>query len=294
MHHPSVGWWAYSALIIWFAERAWRGTRWFYINGIFKEKVPNTPPRDKTLPTPHSRRSSIQSINSLFVPHPEYLEDDYDIPLIPRYSRVLTKVEALMSSPSTYVPPAGYAHAELMPGKTVRLAVFTPERRTWAPGQHFLLSIPSINKFTSHPFTAGSVCDQQSSNPAGRMLIFFIRAKAGWTKTLWDTVVALSVRGKFHCDGEGPPERSYPPDRGVLFRTFVEGPFGSIARINWTEYSSVLIVAGGSGVSFGLSVLVYLCLCMSGRDSRYLGGPPKPFSRAARVRFVWLAREFCA
>jgi hypothetical protein len=289
MHHPSVGWWAYSALIVWLAERAWRGTWWFYINGIFKQKIPNAPPRDKSSPITHSRKSSTQSGDD----RAEYHEYDYDAPLIRKHSRVPTRVESLMAPPTTYLPPAGYAHAELMPGKTIRLAVLTPECRTWAPGQHFLLSIPSINKFTSHPFTVGSVCDQQSCNPAGRILIFFIRAKAGWTKTLWDTVVALSVRNKFHCDGEAPPDGTYPPSRGILLRTFVEGPFGSVARTDWIEYSSVLIVAGGSGVSFGLSVLVYLCLCMSGRDSRFLGGPSKPFSRVSRVRFVWLAREFC-
>jgi len=298
MHHPSVGWWAYSALIIWIAERAWRGTWWFYINGVFKKKIPNTPPREKSLFTPQSTRSSLTPISLktgslLLETRSEYQEIDDDVPLVPKHSRVPTRVETLMSPPSTYIPPPGYAHAEIMPGKTIRLSVLTPECRTWAPGQHFLLSIPSINKFTSHPFTVASVCDQQTSNPAGRTLVFFVRAKAGWTKTLWDTVVALSVRDKFHCDGEEPPEGTYPPNRGVLLRTFVEGPFGSTARTDWIEHSSVLIVAGGSGVSFGLSVLVYLCLCMSGRDSRYLGGPAKPFSRVSRVRFVWLAREFC-
>lgn len=294
MHHPSVGWWAYSALIVWFAERAWRGTWWFYINGIFKRKVANSPPREVQTPrglksfSLHSRASS----NASSYKRPEYEDRDSD-PLIRRSSRVPATVESLMSPPPTFIPPAGYGHAELLPGKTIRLAILTPECRPWAPGQHFLLSIPSINKFTSHPFTVGSVCDQQSSNPSGRILIFFIRAKAGWTKTLWDTVVALSVRDKFHCDGEEPPEGTYPPSRGVLLRTFVEGPFGSVARTDWIEYSTVLLVAGGSGVSFGLSVLVYLCLCLSGRASHSLGGSSKPFSRVSRVRFVWLAREFC-
>ena len=250
MHHPSVGWWCWSTLVIWVAERVWRGAWWFWVNGIFKRKMPNA-------------------------------------------LREPTRAKTLESLPSGYVPPPGYAAAELMPGKTIRLTVLTPECRPWAPGQHFLLCIPSINKFTSHPFFAASVCDQETSNPAGRFLIFFIRAKAGWTKTLWYTVIALASRDKFHCDGEEPPQGTYPPDRGVLLRTFVEGPFGSVARTDWIEYSSVLLVAGGSGVSFALSVLVYLCLCLSGRASKYLGGQSKPLSRVSRVRFVWLAREFC-
>ena len=297
MHHLSVGWWCWSALVIWVAERAWRGTWWFWVNGIFKRQIPNAPPREKSF-NHVSRKSSISTLGlkmgaANLDSISEYSATEYEAPLLRKHSRVPTKVESLMSPPDVYVPPPGYALAELMPGKTIRLTVLTPECRPWAPGQHFLLSIPSINKFTSHPFTVGSICDQESSNPAGRVLIFFIRAKAGWTKTLWDTTVALGARDKFHCDGEEPPQGTYPPDRGVLLRTFVEGPFGSVARTDWIEYSSVLLVAGGSGVSFALSVLVYLCLCLSGRASKYLGGQSKPFSRVSRVRFVWLAREFC-
>ena len=167
MHHPSVGWWCWSTLVIWVAERVWRGAWWFWVNGIFKRKMPNA-------------------------------------------LREPTRAKTLKSLPSGYVPPPGYAAAELMPGKTIRLTVLTPECRPWAPGQHFLLCIPSINKFTSHPFFAASVCDQETSNPAGRFLIFFIRAKAGWTKTLWDTVIALASRDKWHWYGEEPPQGTYP------------------------------------------------------------------------------------
>ena len=182
MHHPSVGWWCWSALVIWVAERAWRGTWWFWVNGIFKRKMPNAPPREKSF-NHVSRKSSISTLGlkmgaANLDSISEYSATEYEALLLRKHSRVPTKVESLMSPPDTYVPPPGYALAELMPGKTIRLTVLTPECRPWAPGQHFLLSIPSINKFTSHPFTVGSICDQESSNPAGRVLIF-IRAKAG-------------------------------------------------------------------------------------------------------------------
>ena len=87
-------------------------------------------------------------------------------------------------------------------------------------------------------------------------------AKARCTKTLLDTVIALASRDKFHYDGA---EDTFPPSRGVLLRTFVEGSIGSAARTDWIEYSSVLLVACGEGVGFGLSILVYFCLCLSGR-----------------------------
>lgn len=87
----------------------------------------------------------------------------------------------------------------------------------------------------------------------------FIHVVDGWTNPFRDTDVALSVRDKFHCDGEVPPHGTYdcPSGRSVLFRTSAEGPFGPVARTDWIEHSGVLLVAGGSGVSFGPSMLVY-------------------------------------
>ena len=80
-------------------------------------------------------------------------------------------------------------------------------------------------------------------------------------------------------------------------KMYVDGPFGSLAHADWGQYATAVIVCGGSGVSFGLSVLEYLCLCMVGRDGRELGGHyggwGKPVFRTTRVRFIWLVREYC-
>ena len=77
---------------------------------------------------------------------------------------------------------------------------------------------------------------------------------------------------------------------------YVDGPFGSSSRARWGSHSTVLLVAGGSGVSFGISVLEYVCLCIAGRDGEQLGGRSSGWGRrgflTTRVRFVWLVREF--
>ncbi len=79
---------------------------------------------------------------------------------------------------------------------------------------------------------------------------------------------------------------------GVHFRTLIDGPFGSTARTRWGDYSSVLVVAGGSGVSYGDSILGYYCLCMSGRVGRYLAqGSAEVRGRQEDV--IWLVREYC-
>ncbi|EEB87413.1 hypothetical protein MPER_15238, partial [Moniliophthora perniciosa FA553] len=55
---------------------------------------------------------------------------------------------------------------------------------------------------------------------------------------------------------------------------FVDGPFGSSVRAKWGDYSTVVIFAAGSGVSFALSILEFVCLCLAGRDGKHLGGHP--------------------
>ncbi|EGN95939.1 hypothetical protein SERLA73DRAFT_185371 [Serpula lacrymans var. lacrymans S7.3] len=124
-----------------------------------------------------------------------------------------------------------------------------------------------------------------------------IRAKGGWTQDLWNAITRLTEQGLRNPPNEEPPENftgrmSY----GVLLRAYVDGPFGSSIRARWGDHSTVLIVAGGSGVSFGLSILQYICLCLSGRDGRYLGGRPGGWGKkrllTTRVRFIWLVREY--
>ncbi|KAL5511241.1 hypothetical protein ACEPAH_4456 [Sanghuangporus vaninii] len=226
-----------------------------------------------------------------------------------------------------YVPPPGFALASLLPGRTIRLRLVTPGYQTWAPGQHFLIGIPAVSRFTTHPFSVASVCDEQAAlhaDPdtasedgngnvkkrvvraeAGREVVFFVRAKKGWTKRLWDLVSSLQAQGLASAPGEDLPEGYSPPlaqdsrTRGVVLRALVDGPFGTAGRTKWGKYSSVFIVAGGSGVAFGLSVLEYVCLCIAGRDGRFLGGypggwgvGPKGAWITQRVRFVWLVREY--
>lgn len=233
---------------------------------------------------------------------------------------------SVVSSLEEYTPPPGYAHIVILPGHSLRIRLVTPEFFTWAPGQHFLMNIPHISLFTSHPFTTASICDLQEQTPlqgGGCELVFIVRAKSGWTHRLFECVKDMIMHGEALPAGEKlPPGYTLPPlissslpptpsspsalshsnhpnskiTNGVLLRTFIDGPFGSSARGKWGSYSTALIVCGGSGVSFGISVLQYLCLCLAGRDGRTLGGRPGGWGmkgfKMRRVRFVWVVREY--
>lgn len=306
-HHPPVAWWCWAALSLWIGERLWRGTFWLYNNGYFGEMSPKPPtsqipPGKEELP---GQMNSPQQFNaygqSLVSPNLPYLRqssssiEEKQLLYSPQGHSRMSSAGVSLSMSGQYVPPRGYAHAELLAGQTVRLRFVSPGFLSWAPGQHFLISIPSVSKFTSHPFTIASVCDEQGPD-AGRVTVFLVRAKDGWTKDLWNAVVDLTTSGQAYPPGEHPGKGVGMPTRGVLMRMYVDGPYGSSVRARWGTHSTVLVIAGGTGVSFGLSALMYVCMCLSGREGRHLGGRPggwgeKEF-KPSRVRFVWLVREF--
>ncbi|KAI0054113.1 hypothetical protein FA95DRAFT_1479305, partial [Auriscalpium vulgare] len=313
LHHPPVWWWCWAALMLWAGERIWRATRWMYTNGIMGSSTKPSPTVQRSgskqawemVPT---RAPDVEAaspgITKAHYPRGQQSEDrqSYGSPISPmkspyHSSAPSASTDHFMLSPSlspTYVPPTGYAHAELLAGRTVRLRFAPPGYLSWAPGQHFLLCVPSVSKLVSHPFTCASICDEQTMGDEGRTIVFLIRAKNGWTRDLWETIVNLIASDRKHPKHE-VPEGTTLPAIGVLLRCWVDGPFGSSARAEWGAYSSVLIISGGSGVSFGLSVLEYLCMCMAGRNGKYLGGNTgwgKQTFLTQRVRFVCIVRDF--
>lgn len=297
LHHPPLMWWCVAASGLWVGERFWRFIRWVRINGFLgSSQVSLSSNRGHAIPFPPTLPSTGQQTSTKQdASLSKFAASTPDLPQALTFGYPPSAINGPSHS-STCIAPPGFARVELLPGRTVRLRIVTPGSFPWAPGQHFLISVPSVSRFTTHPFTVASVYDEQSPTHV-RELVFLIRAKNGWTKDLWDVVAFMISHGQTHLPSEKLPAHCELPSRGALLRAFVDGPFGSAARARWGSHSSVLIVAGGSGVSFGLSVLQYLCACMSGRDGRKLGGQSggrgQPGFRTSRVRFVWLAREFC-
>lgn len=126
-------------------------------------------------------------------------------------------------------------------------------------------------------------------------MLFLVRAKGGWTQDLWNLVSRLAAE-RSRADVTHTFTSDNLPKHGVLLRAYVDGPFGSAKRARWGNYSTGVIITGGSGVSFGLSLLQYMCMCLSGRDGRHLGGRPGGWGWKGRdlkrVRFIWLVREY--
>jgi hypothetical protein len=278
-------------MAVWVGERCWRAARVSWINGLF---FPGFRPlhqkrqeRDQAWEMDESPRIYQRPYN-----HAATYSEQFDI------SMYTEPVNSLLPDPlprrpgmpdSDSIPP-GYGWAHLLPGRTIRIKVVTQRPVYWSPGQHILLRVPSISKLTTHPFTIASVCRSPARTGPQRIqpVELLIRAKGGFTRDLWNEVHRLSTQSRTQVQR---------PSVGALLKVQIDGPFGSVSRTKWGNFSSMLIICGGSGVSFGIAVLEFLCLCMSGNKPSSLGSSPGGLGysgfRTRRIRFVWLVREYC-
>ncbi|CEH17886.1 Ferric reductase, NADH/NADPH oxidase and related proteins [Ceraceosorus bombacis] len=202
-------------------------------------------------------------------------------PLLKRSAR-----PAIAADVAAVIKP-GFAFAQLLPGKTVRMTLRTPNRMWWRPGQYVNLNVPGVRWWESHPFTIASAYDAGAgaglTHAPGeeRTIVLLLRARHGFTRHLWDHVCAQREAQLIEAGAA-----AHKATAGVHIRALVDGPYGSSARVNWEENGTVLIICGGSGVSFGMSVLEHLCARMAS------AGTSKDSMPLTRVRFVWMLREF--
>jgi hypothetical protein len=199
----------------------------------------------------------------------------------------------------------------------MRLTIRTPRTVKWRPGQHILLTVPSVRLFESHPYTIANADERDPDLGGGHMLqggdvgstiYLIVRARKGFTRALWQKVV------KERRETQSPKQQSGADEvehgNGVMIRACVGLPMGSSARANWHSWRTLVIVCGGAGVSFGIALLDYICRAMATRDAdrqanerrdskRTSRGDGKPSAKqrespvkTTRVRFVWILKEY--
>ncbi|EJD40983.1 hypothetical protein AURDEDRAFT_106480 [Auricularia subglabra TFB-10046 SS5] len=126
----------------------------------------------------------------------------------------------------------GTATLEGLPDRTLLARVSTSRRFTWAPGQHVFVRfmLGPVHFATTHPFTVSNC------HSAGGSLELIMRVRDGITQELYRRAAA-----------------------GGAVRVFVDGPYGhaTLAR-DLRAYDRVLFLAGGSGATFTLPLLVDL------------------------------------
>lgn len=183
----------------------------------------------------------------------------------------------------------GFAQAQLLPSRTVRLTIRPPKPFKWSPGQSCSLYLPELSKVQSHPFTI-------TNTDGDDEIIILVKARKGMTRRLYDLVRSrslasmgvlaqknerLSLQG---VKGSHETEAIAPP---IYVRVWVDGPFGSAARVRWNEWSTILVICGGSGVSFGTAICEHACQIIRRNQQN-----PSSKTRTQRIRFCWVAREY--
>jgi ferric-chelate reductase len=132
-----------------------------------------------------------------------------------------------------------------LPGGATKIVVSTRQLKDWSPGSFVLLSLPRFGLGQSHPATIASI----PSFHEGK-LVFFLRARHGFTSRIHANASNVSMQ-----ESSASPEP--PPDSKSTHLALIDGPYGG-KQLDFASYSSVLLIAGSTGVSFTLPVLLDL------------------------------------
>ncbi|KIR56701.1 ferric-chelate reductase [Cryptococcus gattii Ru294] len=204
----------------------------------------------------------------------------------PYHERVKSVANSIPPNLPIYMPttiPIGHAQAQLLPSRTVRLTIRVARPFHWAPGQSVLLYLPELSWFQSHPFTI------LNNDPNEIMLL--VKARKGLTRRLFNYVrkrslAAIGINSVKDRRISLPSMRTssgesnlYVPP--IFLKAWVDGPMGSSERVRWKDHSSVVVVCGGSGVSFGAAICEHVCMSIKNQ-----------IGKTRRIRFCWVVREY--
>ncbi|WWC57876.1 uncharacterized protein I303_100411 [Kwoniella dejecticola CBS 10117] len=149
--------------------------------------------------------------------------------------------------------------------------IILPLRSGWRAGQHVFIRIPSMQEMggmawlENHPFTISSA--------EGGELVLIIKKAGGWTRDLYDFaskggIPQLTLQGEIkRNENMDKIDFSQEDDKrdltqlesveevvGRNCKVLVEGPYGGPCSTIFASYSSIMLIAGGSGISYALGM----------------------------------------
>ncbi|OXM82102.1 ferric-chelate reductase [Cryptococcus neoformans Bt63] len=164
----------------------------------------------------------------------------------------------------------------------------------WLPTQHVLLRVLSGSGiFESHPFTITNAPSTAfSASPRG--IILYAKVAGDWTRKLHALardVKSLEVgddleekesflANKAQSEGGGNVDEEGIDHPGKRVQVMIDGPYGGLS-MDLGQYESVLLVGGGSGITFILgSIEEALRVREKGREP-------------AKVDVAWVVKDLC-
>ena len=147
----------------------------------------------------------------------------------------------------------------------MKLDVLVPANYTWQPGQHCFLRFPAIAPLDNHPFTIASIPHRSGvggiKDVDQNIMSFMIKKHLGFTKKLLHYIES-------HTD--------FVP--GVI----VDGPYGGLPRALENAYHSVILVAGGGGITSSVPWLLHLSKKMKDQQC--------PVA-TRHIRLIWVVKH---
>ncbi|KAK2663669.1 hypothetical protein Ddye_002243 [Dipteronia dyeriana] len=166
----------------------------------------------------------------------------------------------LQSRPETCI-----LSAKVFPSKAIELTLPKDPSLKFTPTSVLFMKIPSISKFQWHSFSITS-----SSSIDDHTMSVILKCEGEWTSSLYSMVQA---------------ELDSDTDQLKCIPVAIEGPYGP-ATMNFLRYDSLLLVAGGIGITPFLSILQEISSAQN--SSRY-----KFPSRIQLVYVVKSSQDLC-
>ncbi|EFP75050.2 uncharacterized protein PGTG_01643 [Puccinia graminis f. sp. tritici CRL 75-36-700-3] len=298
IHYEPLWAWAVIGLALWGAERAFRLSIWLWFNGFLISPTrfwSNQPPSaslkayqdDPKSPVPPS--GGLSNVQHSYPP-PSWLPSSPGrTAFLPSsYEQGPLRVPPKSSLGSAQIPP-GFALVQVLPGQTLRITHRMVKDCKWEIGQYLLLCVPSVSWWQTHPYTICSSSslsqfDASSQQSSGKEVVLLLRARQGFSKKFYESIMRAKAE-RFQSDD------SAQPTNGILMRCQISRPLGSSGRVGWDSLDSLVIVCGGSGISFGIAALEETCFKICTRShAKANKGVSK--SNITRVRLVWIFREY--
>ncbi|KAJ3573341.1 hypothetical protein NP233_g2490 [Leucocoprinus birnbaumii] len=178
---------------------------------------------------------------------------------VSRAARVIWNNRLWVMRESTY----SSASIELVSSDTIRLTL--TRRFRWRPGQHAYIILPSISRlpFEAHPFTIASI-------PA--------QSRTGNDTSSGDSTVVFLIRGRTGMTARLRRFAGRENNSTITIPALVDGPYGCPPDL--LMYSTSVLIAGGSGVSYTLPLLLNLLRSRSDGSGQ-----------VRRIVFLWAIRE---
>ena len=180
--------------------------------------------------------------------------------------------------------PLGRATITALPGNVSKITVHSSGLTSWRTGQHVFLSIPRFGWYQSHPATILSTPRSHQGD-----LVFILKAHQGFTaRCLASTYSAIPLPPISILASTGRSlakvssasetgETAVTPKRRYI--ALLGGPYGG-SHMDFAAFSSVLLVAGSTGVTYNLPILLNLV-----ERAQEVTLPVR------RIMFVWIIKS---